>query len=96
MVRVEDGEHMVQDKRACGKQYERGNQRSRTRMEMKGRVQMIHGDYERDQGNGDQSRKNTGSKKGNTQGCTEIGDETRTRRGRGEDEDEVRLRLRRG
>ena len=40
---------------------------------------MIHGDYERDQRNGDQSRKNTGSKKGNTQGYTEIGDETRTR-----------------
>ena len=25
MVRREDGEHMVQDKRACGNQYERGN-----------------------------------------------------------------------
>ena len=51
------------------------------RMEMKGRVQMIHGDQERDQGNGDQRRKNTVSKKGNTQGYTEIGDE-------GEDEDD--------
>ena len=46
---------------------------------MKGRVQMIHGDQERDQGNGDQSRKNTGSKKGNTQGYTEIGDKVRVR-----------------
>ena len=55
---------------------------------MKRRVQMIHGDYKRDQGSGDQSRKNTGSKKGNTQGYLEIGDETRTRRGQGEDEDE--------
>ena len=51
---------------------------------------MIHGDYKRDQGNRDQSRKNTGSKKGNTQGCTEIGDETRTRRGEDEDEDDCR------
>ena len=25
VVRGEDGEHMVQDKRACGNQYERGN-----------------------------------------------------------------------
>ena len=63
-------------------------------MEMKGRVQMIHRDYERDQGNGDQSRKNIGSKKGNTQGCSEIGDETKTRtrtwqrRGCGKDEDD--------
>ena len=42
---------------------------------------MIHGDYERDQRNGDQSRKNTGSKKGNTQEYAEIGDEMRTSRG---------------
>ena len=92
MVRGEDGEHMVQDKRACGKQYERGNKGSRTRMEMKGRVQMIHGDQDRSLGSEDQRSKNTVSKKGNTQGCTEIGDEMRTRQGRGEDEDEVRTR----
>ena len=46
---------------------------------MKGRVQVIHGDQERDQGIRDQSRKNTGSKKGNTQGYTEIGDKVRAR-----------------
>ena len=43
---------------------------------------------------GDQSRKNTGSKKGNTQGCTEIGDKTRTRQGQGGDKDEARARTR--
>ena len=53
---------------------------------------MIHGDYERDQGNKDQSRKNTGSKKGNTQGYTEIGDETRARQRQGEDKDKARMR----
>ena len=57
---------------------------------------MIHGDYERGQGNGDQNRKNTGSRKGNTQGSTEVRDETRTRQGRGEDEDEARTRMRQG
>ena len=42
------------------------------------------------------------SKKGNTQGYSEIGDEMRTRQERGEDEDEdededeVRMRTRRG
>ena len=46
-------------------------------------------DQERDQGNRDQSRKNTGSKKGNIQGYTEIGDRMRTRQRRGKDEDEV-------
>ena len=39
---------------------------------MKGIVQMIHGDQERDLGNRDQRRKNTVSKKGNTQGCMET------------------------
>ena len=46
---------------------------------MKGIVQKIHGDQERDLGNGDQRRKNTVSKKRNTQGYMEIGDEMRTR-----------------
>ena len=59
---------------------------------MKRRVQMIYGDQDRDLGSEDQREKNTVSKKGNTQGYSEIGDETRTRRGRGEDEDEVRTR----
>ena len=46
---------------------------------MKGRVQVIHEDQDRDLENGDQRGKNTVSKKGNTQGYTEIGDETKTR-----------------
>ena len=46
---------------------------------MKGRVQMIYGDQDRDLGNGDQRSKNTVSKEGNTQGYTEIGDEVRMR-----------------
>ena len=46
---------------------------------MKGRVQMIHGDQDRDLGNRDQRSKNTVSKEGNTQGYMEIGDEVRTR-----------------
>ena len=70
---------MVQDKRACGSQYERGNQGSRTRAEMEGRVQMIQENQDRDLENRDQRGKNTVSKKGNTQGYSEIGDKTRTR-----------------
>ena len=50
---------------------------------MKGRVQMIHEDQDRDLENWDQRRKNTVSKKGNTQGYMEIGDEMRTRQGQG-------------
>ena len=50
---------------------------------MKGRVQVIHEDQDSVQGNGDQKRKDTGSKKGNTQGYTEIGEEERTRQGQG-------------
>ena len=52
---------------------------------MKGRVQMIHENQDRDLENWDQRRKNTVSKKGNTQGYTEIGDKMRLR---------LRLRLR--
>ena len=48
---------------------------------MKGRVQKIHGDQDRDQGSEGQRSKNTASEEGNTQGYMEIGDETRTRRG---------------
>ena len=48
MVREEHREHMVQDKGACGDKYERGNQGSRARTEMKGRVQVIHKDQDRD------------------------------------------------
>ena len=46
---------------------------------MKGRVQKIYRDQDRDLGNGDQRRKNTVSKKGNIQGYMEIGDGVRTR-----------------
>ena len=63
---------------------------------MKGRVQVIHEDQDRGLENGDSRRKNTMSKKGNTQGYTEIGDETRTRWGQGEDEDEAGMRRGRG
>ena len=70
---------------------------------MKRRVQMIYGDQDRDLGSEDQRERNTMSKKGNTQGYLEIGDETRTRqergknetktrRGRGRGEDETRTR----
>ena len=48
-------------------------------MEMKGRVQVIHEDQDRDLENRDQREKNTMSKKGNTQGYSEIRDEMRTR-----------------
>ena len=48
---------------------------------MKRRVLMIHENQDRDLENGDQREKNTVSKKGNTQGYSEIGDEVRTRRG---------------
>ena len=78
---------------------------SRTRTEMKGRVQMIHEDQDRDLENWDQRRKNTVSKKGNTQGYTEIGDETRLRmrmrsrvrmrRDKGETRTRTRMRTRR-
>ena len=92
MVREEDGEHMVKDKGACGDKYERGNQESRAGAEMKGRVQMIHENQDRDPENGDQRGKNTMSKKGNTQEYSEIGDETRIKQERGED----KVRTRRG
>ena len=63
---------------------------------MKGRVQAIHEDQDRDLEIGDQRGKNTVSKKGNTQGYSEIGDETRTRTRtrtrQGRDEDETRMR----
>ena len=45
---------------------------------------MIQENQDRDLENGDQRGKNTMSKKGNTQGYSEIGDETRTRQERGE------------
>ena len=63
---------------------------------MKGRVQMIHEDQDRDLENWDQRRKNTVSKKGNTQGYSEIGDEMRRGQGRGEDKDEDGVRTRQG
>ena len=57
---------------------------------MKGRIQMIHGDQDRDLGNEDQRGMNTVSNKGNTQGYTETTEEIRkdkdkmkTRQGRG-------------
>ena len=56
---------------------------------MKGRVQVIHENQDRDLENRDQRGKNTMSKKRNTQGYSETGDETRTRQERGEDEDEM-------
>ena len=46
---------------------------------MKGRVQMIYEDQDRDLENRDQRRTNSVFKKGNTQGYMEIEDETRTR-----------------
>ena len=66
-------------------------------MEVKGRVQMIYGDQDRDLGSGDQRSKNTVSKEGNTQGYTEIGDEVRTRmrtRARARTRTRVRMRMR--
>ena len=66
VVREEDGKHMVQDKGACGDKYERGNKGSRARTEMKGRVQVIHEDQDRDLEDKDQRETNTVSKKGNT------------------------------
>ena len=57
---------------------------------------MIHENRDRDLGNRDQRGKNTMSKKGNTQGYLEIGDETKIGRGRGRGwgrgEDKVRTR----
>ena len=53
VVRGEDREHMVQDKRACGSKYERGIEGSRVRMEMKGRVQVVHEGQDRDLENRD-------------------------------------------
>ena len=57
---------------------------------MKGRVQVIHKDQDRDLEDGDQRRKSTVSQKGNTQGYTKMEGEMkmRVKRGRGEDEDE--------
>ena len=63
---------------------------------MKGRVQVIHEDQDGDLENRDQRGKNTVSKKGNTQGYLEIGDETRARQGQGCDKDETRTRQGRG
>ena len=65
---------------------------------MKGRVKVIHEDQDRDLEDRDQRRKNMVSKKGNTQGYSEIGDKTRTRQGQGqgEDKDKARTRTRRG
>ena len=59
---------------------------------MKGIVQVIHGDQDRDPENGDQRGRNTVSKKGNTQGYSEIGDEMRTRQGQGEEKGRRRTR----
>ena len=50
---------------------------------MKGRVQVIHKDQDRDLESRDQRRMNTVSKKGNTQGYTETEDEMKVRQGRG-------------
>ena len=55
---------------------------------MKGRVQMIHENQDKDPENRDQSEKNTVSKKGNTQGYSEIGDGMRTRQGQGQGQGE--------
>ena len=63
---------------------------------MKGRVQRIHKNQDRDLENGVQREKNTMSKKGNTQGYSEIGDKTRTRQEQGEDEDEDEVRTKSG
>ena len=46
---------------------------------MKGRVQVIHKDQDRDQENKNQRRTNTVSKKGNTQGYMEMEDKMRVR-----------------
>ena len=46
---------------------------------MKRRILVVHKDQDRDLENRDQGRMNTVSKKGNTQGNMEIGDETRAR-----------------
>ena len=46
---------------------------------MKGMIQVIHEDQDRSLENGDWRGKNTVSKKGNTQGFMEIGDEARMR-----------------
>ena len=46
---------------------------------MKGGVQMVHEDQDRDLENGDWRRKNTVSKKGNTQGYMEMECEMKTR-----------------
>ena len=61
---------------------------------MKGRVQMIHANQDRDLENRDQRGKNTVSKKGNTQGYSEIGDEMKTGQGQGKDKDKARTRTR--
>ena len=57
---------------------------------------MIQENQDRDLENEDQRGRNIVSKKGNTQGYSEIGDETRTRRGRGEDEYKAERVRRRG
>ena len=57
---------------------------------------MIHENQDRDLENRDQRGKNTVSKKGNTQGYSEIGDKTRTRQGQGQGEDKDKERTRRG
>ena len=46
---------------------------------MRRRVQVIHEDQDRSLENGDQRGKDTVSKKGNTQGYTEMEDEARMR-----------------
>ena len=56
---------------------------------MKGIVQKIRENQDRDLENGDQRGKNAVSKKGNTQGYSEIGEETRRGRERGQGEDEM-------
>ena len=48
---------------------------------MKRRILVVLEDQDIDLENGDKRRKNTVSKKGNTQGYMEIGDEVRTRQG---------------
>ena len=61
---------------------------------------MIHEDQDRSLGNRDWRGKNIVSKKGNTQGYMEIGDETRTGmsqgQGQGEDKGKARARTRQG
>ena len=46
---------------------------------MKRRILVVHEDQDRELENGDQGRMNTMSKKGNTQGNMQIGDEMRTK-----------------